>query len=133
MKALTYKEKQEALEDIFKYYHRAILQLRFYEERNYYPSIQWNSIRESKTYYYDKGHQWNEMMSDKEELEKIIESFNFILSCLSEESRNMIEKEFIHKEGKYWWLEYYSRSTYYRVKTRAMEEALYYFNCLEKS
>ena len=40
MKALTFKEKQDVLEDLFKKYHRAVLQLKCLEERNFYPSIQ---------------------------------------------------------------------------------------------
>ena len=68
-----------------------------------------------------------------DELEKAIQSYEFILSCLSEESRRIIEKDFLYKDKKDWWVLYYSRSTYYRLKTRAMEEILYYFNCLERS
>ena len=41
-----------------------------------------------------------------------------------------IINEFVLERENDWWMEYYSRSTYYRVKTRAMEEALFYFNCL---
>ena len=37
MKALTFKEKQDVLEDLFKKYHRAVLQLKCLEERNFYP------------------------------------------------------------------------------------------------
>ena len=32
MKALTFKEKQDVLEDLFKKYHRAVLQLKCLEE-----------------------------------------------------------------------------------------------------
>ena len=75
MKALTFKEKQDVLEDLFKKYHRAVLQLKCLEESNFYPSIQFDTVKEKKMYYY-------------------------------------------------------SRSTYYRLKTRAMEETLFYFSCL---
>ncbi|MFQ7194719.1 MG284/MPN403 family protein [Thomasclavelia spiroformis] len=27
-----------------------------------------------------------------------------------------------------WWVDYYSRATYYRLKTRALEEFLFYVN-----
>lgn len=33
MKALTFKEKQDVLEDLFKKYHRAVLQLKCLEEK----------------------------------------------------------------------------------------------------
>lgn len=133
MKAITYKEKKEELEKIFRGYHRAQMKLQFLKEKSYYPSIQMNMVRERKSYYQDKGTQWIDSLYNKEELEKAIQSYEFILSCLSEESRRIIEKDFLYKDKKDWWVLYYSRSTYYRLKTRAMEEVLYYFNCLEKS
>ena len=133
MKAITYKEKKEELEKIFRGYHRAQMKLQFLKEKSYYPSIQMNTVKERKSYYQDKGTQWIDSLYNKEELEKAIQSYEFILSCLSEESRRIIEKDFLYKDKKDWWVLYYSRSTYYRLKTRAMEEVLYYFNCLEKS
>ena len=133
MKAITYKEKKEELEKIFRGYHQAQMKLQYLKEKSYYPSIQMDTIRERKSYYQDKGTQWSDSLYNKEELEKAIQSYEFILSCLSEESRRIIEKDFLYKDKKDWWVLYYSRSTYYRLKTRAMEEILYYFNCLERS
>ena len=133
MKAITYKEKKEELEKIFRGYHQAQMKLQYLKEKSYYPSIQMDTIRERKSYYQDKGTQWIDTLYNKEELEKAIQSYEFILSCLSEESRRIIEKDFLYKDKKDWWVLYYSRSTYYRLKTRAMEEILYYFNCLERS
>ena len=133
MKAITYKEKKEELEKIFRGYHRAQMKLQYLKEKSYYPSIQMDTIRERKSYYQDKGTQWIDSLYNKEELEKAIQSYEFILSFLSEESRRIIEKDFLYKDKKDWWVLYYSRSTYYRLKTRAMEEILYYFNCLERS
>ena len=133
MKAITYKEKKEELEKIFRGYHQAQMKLQYLKEKSYYPSIQMDTIRERKSYYQDKGTQWIDSLYSKEELEKAIQSYEFILSCLSEESRRIIEKDFLYKDKKDWWILYYSRSTYYRLKTRAMEEILYYFNCLERS
>ena len=103
MKALTFKEKQDVLEDLFKKYHRAVLQLKCLEERNFYPTIQFDTVKEKKTYYQDKGSQLNDQLVLKEDIERV---------------------------GKDWWIDYYSRSTYYRLKTRAMEETLFYFSCL---
>lgn len=133
MKAITYKEKKEELEKIFRGYHQAQMKLQYLKEKSYYPSIQMDTIRERKSYYQDKGTQWIDSLYNKEELEKAIQSYEFILSCLSEESRRIIEKDFLYKDKKDWWVLYYSRSIYYRLKTRAMEEILYYFNCLERS
>ncbi len=84
MKALTFKD---VLEDLFKKYHRAVLQLKCLEERNFYPSIQFDTVKEKKMYYQDKGSQLNDQLVLKEELEKVIATFEFILDCLSMESK----------------------------------------------
>ena len=46
MKAITYKEKKEELEKIFRGYHRAQMKLQYLKEKSYYPSIQMDTIRE---------------------------------------------------------------------------------------
>ena len=76
MKAITYKEKKEELEKIFRGYHRAQMKLQYLKEKSYYPSIQMDTIRESKSYYQDKGTQWIDSLYSKEELEKAIEQYN---------------------------------------------------------
>ena len=90
MKAITYKEKKEELEKIFRGYHRAQMKLQYLKEKSYYPSIQMDTIRERKSYYQDKGTQGIDSLYRKEELEKAIQSSEFILSCVSEESRRII-------------------------------------------
>ena len=104
MKAITYKEKKEELEKIFRGYHQAQMKLQYLKEKSYYPSIQMDTIRERKSYYQDKGTQWIDSLYNKEELEKAIQSYEFILSCLSEESRRIIEKDFLYKDKKDWWV-----------------------------
>lgn len=130
MKALTFKEKQETLTEIFKQYHRAKLQLEYLENKNFYPSIDYLTIKEQKTNYQGVEKQMNHYIQSKDELKKVIEFFQMIINKLSKESQTIIINEFIFNNESDWWIEYYSRSTYYRLKTRAMEEALFYFNCL---
>lgn len=92
--------------------------------------IQFDTVKEKKTYYQDKGSQLNDQLVLKEELEKVIATFELFQDLFYVESKVIIEKEFIERVGKDWWIDYYSRSTYYRLKTRAMEETLFYFSCL---
>ena len=73
---------------------------------NVYPTIQFDTVKEKKTYYQDKGSQLNDQLVLKEELEKVIATFEFILDCLSMESKVIIEKEFIERVGKDWWIDY---------------------------
>ena len=81
MKAITYKEKKEELEKIFRGYHRAQMKLQYLKEKSYYPSIQMDTIRERKSYYQDKGTQWIDSLYSKEELEKNYPDKNILVVC----------------------------------------------------
>ena len=81
MKAITYKEKKEELEKIFRGYHQAQMKLQYLKEKSYYPSIQMDTIRERKSYYQDKGTQWIDSLYSKEELEKNYPDKNILVVC----------------------------------------------------
>lgn len=130
MKALTFKEKQEVLTQMFNQYRRAKLQLECLERKNFYPSIDYLTVKEKKTFYQGVDKKYDSYIQSKDELKMIITTFDKILERLSKDSYMIIYQDFVLKKEKNWWLEYYSRSTYYRLKTRAMEEVLFYFNCL---
>lgn len=130
MKALTFKEKQETLTQIFKQYHRAKLKLECLENKNFYPSMDYLTVKEQKTYYQGVEKQLDNYIESKDELKQIIKTFHIVIEKLSQDSQMIIVNEFVLQKEKEWWIEYFSRSTYYRLKTRAMEEALFYFNCL---
>ena len=130
MKALTFKEKQEVLKEIFQEYHRIKFQLECLENKNFYPSIGYGIVKEEHLSYQNKDKQLNHYIESKDDLNNILESYHIVINKLSSESKNIIINEFVLERENDWWMEYYSRSTYYRLKTRAMEEALFYFNCL---
>lgn len=130
MKALTFKEKQEVLTQMFNQYQRAKLQLECLERKNFYPSIDYMTVKEKKTFYQGVDKKYDSYIQSKDELKQFITTFDMILDQLSKDSYMIIYHDFVIKKEKNWWLEYYSRSTYYRLKTRAMEEVLFYFNCL---
>ena len=48
----------------------------------------------------------------------------FALSCLAEDQRFLLEKEYLDTNDRHWWMDYYSKSTYYRLKNRAIDEML---------
>lgn len=129
MKALTFKEKQDVLRQVFSLYRRSKLRLKCLEESSYYPQVRYGVVRE-KHVRYNKSviDKLNEQIDSIDELKEIILTFECIVDTLSSESRTMIFNEFIDQNDKNWWLEYYSRSSYYRAKTRAMEEFLFYLN-----
>ena len=130
--AMTFKQKQAILKNVFDEYQRAKAKLHCLEMNNFYPGINYQVVRETKQTY-----QYNNMetllhshIDNVEELRGIIQSFEYIISLLSKESQRIIENEFMKQAAHDWWREYYAKSTYYRVKTRAMEEMLFYLNSI---
>lgn len=57
-----------------------------------------------------------------------IRFIDYLLNHLSEEHARLLRMEFLEDAQPFWWMEYYSRSTFYRMKTKAMNEFLI---CLE--
>lgn len=128
---LTFKQKQDAVKNLFKQYHRAKLKLYCLENVNYYPQVSAGVIRETKRYYKRSvAERLNSRIEDKEELKSLISSFEIIIKALSPDSQVIITNEFIDQKEDDWWVDYYSRATYYRLKTRALEEVLFYVNII---
>ncbi len=129
IKALTFREKQEVLKKVFSQYKRAKIKLHCLQQSSYYPQIKYGVIKESNSHY-QRGviDRLNEQIDNKDELEKIIFTFECIIDTLNEDSRRIITNDFISTNSPNWWYEYYSKSTYYRMKTKAMEEVLFYLH-----
>ncbi len=47
-----------------------------------------------------------------------------VLHSLDEESYRIIAHDFLHPQQKNWWMEYYAKTTYYRLKARSMDAFL---------
>lgn len=70
-----------------------------------------------------RNRQW--VIQEGESL--LYQQIQMTLDRLSVEQRQIIINDFIIKQDKNWYLEFYSRSTYYRLKNDAMNSFL---NCL---
>lgn len=127
IRALTFKDKKNLIENIFRQYQKIKIQYECLEVQNFYPQYDYGTVRE-KTSHYNTSmiKKLNSYIMDKEEMLITIKSFEILINSLSLESKRIIQKDFIDKVDGDWWLDYYSRATYYRVKTRAMEEFLFY-------
>ena len=99
---MTYKEKDQLLRYIFNKRNQLLMYEKHICEKEY--------IEDSKEHLFLRWVQ-------------------FALNSCSKESRFILEKEYICHERKDWWYVYYSRSTYYRFKQRAMDEFL---DCLHE-
>lgn len=59
---------------------------------------------------------------------QLCDCIEWALQACSKENRLFLQQEYLAGNDKGWWHGYYSRSTYYRVKRRAMCEFLH---CLD--
>lgn len=126
---LTFRQKQDAVENLFRQYHRAKLKLYCLENTNFYPQVSAGIIRETKRRYKRSiAERLNSRIDDKDELKSLIASFEIIIKALTPESQLIITNEYINQRDDDWWVSFYSRATYYRLKTRALEEILFYVN-----
>lgn len=95
---MTYKDKENILKYIFKNY----------------PLI--------KDFYL------KEMVIDYGTRPDLNTLINRSLRRISKESRRIITKEYVEGADEDWWYEYYSRSSYYRLKNKALDEFINQLN-----
>ena len=50
-----------------------------------------------------------------------LELLDYAISQLDEDSQRIIYFDFVYRNNRYWWREYYSKSTYYRLKNVALD------------
>ena len=62
-----------------------------------------------------------EMDSTDRQYVRLIET---ALEFLEEDFRRIIRNDFLDPQPKQWWMDYYAKSTYYRLKQRALEHFL---------
>jgi hypothetical protein len=48
----------------------------------------------------------------------------FALDDIDEDSKRILTQEYINKRESYWWNDYYSQTTYYSLKRKALEQFL---------
>ncbi|WP_406616993.1 MG284/MPN403 family protein [Mycoplasmopsis adleri] len=63
-------------------------------------------------------HKENIFLSDK---------FKNILECLSDDSKHIIFMEFIKPKHNFWYEDFYSKTTYYKKRKKAVNEFLSYY------
>lgn len=63
----------------------------------------------------------------RNEGECLVRIIDTVISFLDEDSRLIITNEFMYKSKSTWYLNYYSKSTFYRLKNEAM---IHFLDCL---
>ena len=61
-------------------------------------------------------------LRESDENFRFYQCVNYVMSCLCEEYQFILEREYVDRAPHNWWMLYYSRTTYYRLKKRAMTE-----------
>ena len=121
-KRLSFKEEKEKMQHIADDYKKSLVvssenyisfvrELRVNEDSKNY-GMAHNCISDEKINYYTK-------------LKFVVES---VLDLLSKESERILRAEFFEKmENSNWWQKFYSRTTFYRNKRKAMNEFFNFF------
>ncbi len=82
--------------------------------------------------FYDSEHEigdYFEELSTTSSLEKkYVLRVNFALSCMEARSSKLLWKEYFFQIEKFWWMRNYTRSTFYRLRKKAIEEFLCYLD-----
>lgn len=71
----------------------------------------------------------NDQKNNNEELDGIC--YHKILSIIDADSRRILENDFINVKEPGWYLDYYSKSTYYRLKNIALNRFIDMFERLK--
>lgn len=70
--------------------------------------------------------------NDRTPEEIFINRVNIVLTFLDSEEKKFILNEYMYSQGSNWYIDIYSRSTYYRIKRNAIERFLNFFDCTLK-
>lgn len=123
---MSLKEKDKLFRAIIREYQRAILHLKVIEERSFYPKIRFDVVREQSSSYSAIEESMINHIEKKENLEAIIIYTEEVFKALPVELYQLIDNDYLHSNRGEWWVEFYSRSTYYRLRRRALDDVLYY-------
>ena len=105
-KKLTLKQKDYIVRKIYKTYQKAQLDILYLTQHyNYYPQVDMFKVKDSSTVYHG-----DEKMVQQIERKQSHETYDFI------------EHEYINYYESSWWMTFYSRASYYRLKHRALDE-----------
>jgi DNA-directed RNA polymerase specialized sigma subunit len=108
LKRNSIKDDAERLNEIVQLYKKACIYADLYDKKVY-------------------------VINDKTDEDKIKKYHNFkimfesFLNTLEEDEKLIIKNDFYERVHENWWIGLYSRSTYYRIKNRAIKKMLFYY------
>lgn len=122
-KKLTLKEKDRIVRNIYKGYQRAQLDILYFKQHyNYYPQVDLFKVSEPIGTYLSSDTVFLNQLAKKQELEFYVSIVNQIHLHLSPDVYSFVENEYLNFYSASWWTPYFSRSSYYRMKHKALNE-----------
>lgn len=123
---MTLKEKDILLKAIIREYQKAKLQLTVIKEKDFYPRIRYDLVKEGNTSYRSVEDHMIHFIDKKDDLESLVHFIETVFNELDFDQYQLLENDYLHPSYKDWWLEFYSRSTYYRLRRKMLDEVLFY-------
>ena len=123
MDEYSYKEKVLWIKKIFRQYASDLSLLQYYHHLNYYPKAKYGLVKE--TPMSDTGGYIHEHLDRITMLQKRTQMILKAEEVIGKENYQIVMQDFF-KHEKNWWMDYYSRATYYRKKREAIDAFLNY-------
>ena len=128
-KHLTLKQKDHAARKIYKTYQRAQLDILYLNQHyNYYPQVDMFKVKDTSSSYHNGDEKMIKQLERKQKLESFVGIIHQIHNHLSKDTYEFIEHEYINYYQASWWMSFYSRASYYRMKHRALDE---FIECIQ--
>ena len=104
LKKMTFKEKDALLRSIVREYHKAKIQLKVLEDKEFYPTNQYNMVvQESKPRYGGLEHMIMNHIEKKEALRSLIGLVDDVFHSLDFDEQQIIENDFLNPVQREWW------------------------------
>lgn len=106
-----------------------IMEISFNYKKNMNLCMKNNSYDEPNLMMFDSAYEVQKTFTsiidgDLAHEKKEILRVNFVLASLERKKSMILWKEYFFPVEKFWWMRYYSRSTFYRIRKKAIEEFL---------
>lgn len=120
---LSLRDKDKVVRNIYRAYQRAQLDILYFKQHyNYYPQVDLFKVKDSGSSYLHSDEVFLRHLEKKQQLEDFVGKVNQIHVHLSPEIYTFIENEYLNFYDEFWWKAYFSQSSYYRMKHKALDE-----------
>lgn len=109
---LSFKDKSQILQIIAKEYQKAMLYIQTLDEK-------------TKNIICDSSPLERENSIRREQI-NLVTIVNCVMNLLNKEHKEIIENDYFKNSDSKWWLEKYSKSTFYSLKNAALDNFTYY-------